>query len=239
MVESLSQERLAGACIETHSLGMVYDDGDGTVHALQDVSLAIPRGQFVVVRGKSGSGKSSLFNLLAGMRRPSSGTVKINDTEISQFSERDAARFRRRNLGLVYQFFNLVPILDVAENIALPLLLDGLSSQEVQGRVDELLEHFQISHRSKHPIGKLSGGEMQRVAIARAMIADPVLVLADEPTGNLDELNAGIVLKALGNLSRENGRTLVMMTHDVSALDFCDRVIKLRDGKIEDDLGPF
>ena len=215
---------------------MSYGQGEKRVHALRKVTLAIPGGQFVVVRGRSGSGKTTLFHLIAGMKKPTTGRVFVGDTEMSALTEGESARFRRRNVGLVYQFFNLVPILDVVENIALPLLLDGARLTDSLSQVEALMQRLGISDRASHPVTKLSGGEMQRVAIARALVGDPGLVLADEPTGNLDDRNAEEVLNLLGELCREKGITVVMMTHDASATERADRVITLRDGRIEQDL---
>ena len=155
---------------------------------------------------------------------------------MSALTEADSARFRRRNVGLVYQFFNLVPILDVVENIALPLLLDGKRLTDSLSRVEALMRRLGISDRAGHPVNELSGGEMQRVAIARALVGDPGLVLADEQTGNLDDRNAEEVLNLLTELCREKGITIVMMTHDASATERADRVITLRDGEVEQDL---
>ena len=228
-----------GLDVRAEALEMTYGEGPAQVRALRKLNLDVPAGQFLVVRGRSGSGKTTLFHLLAGMRKPSSGRVLIGETEVNALSEREAARFRRRRVGLVYQFFNLVPILDVTENIALPLLLDGHSLREVRPLVQSLMERLGIADRADHPVRKLSGGEMQRVAIARAVIGNPGLLLADEPTGNLDELNAARVLALIEELCRERGITIIMMTHDVGAMDHCDRMIKLRDGEIEEDLGPF
>jgi putative ABC transport system ATP-binding protein len=158
---------------------------------------------------------------------------------MNALSESESARFRRRRIGLVYQFFNLVPMLDVTENVALPLLLDGHRLTDVLPRVEAMMERLEIYHRANHPVRKLSGGEMQRVAIARALLGEPGLVLADEPTGNLDELSSGQVLSFLTEVCRERGTTIILMTHDPDAALRCDRMIKLRDGEIEQDLGPF
>jgi len=215
---------------------MIYGDEETRVSAIRKLSLTIPGGQFVVVRGRSGSGKTTLFHLIAGMKRPTAGKVLLAATEMSSLDEAASARYRRRNIGLVYQFFNLVPILDVVENIALPLLLDGRRLTESLPRVEALMHRLGIYERSSHPVNKLSGGEMQRVAIARALVGDPGLVLADEPTGNLDDRNADDVLNLLTELCRERGITIVMMTHDASATERADRVITLRDGEIEQDL---
>jgi len=222
--------------VRAEALEMTYGEGETRVHALRKLNVAIPGGQFVVVRGRSGSGKTTLFHLIAGMKKPTAGRVFVGETEMSALNEAESARFRRRNVGLVYQFFNLVPILDVVENVALPLLLDGKRLTDSLPRVDALMRRLGIADRADHPVNKLSGGEMQRVAIARALIGDPGLVLADEPTGNLDDRNAEDVLNLLTELCREKGITIVMMTHDASATERADRVITLRDGEVEQDL---
>jgi putative ABC transport system ATP-binding protein len=225
-----------GLPVRTEALEMTYGAGEAQVRALRGLSLAISGGQFVVVRGRSGSGKTTLFHLIAGLAQPSAGRVLIGDTEMSRLGEADSARYRRRNIGLVYQFFNLVPVLDVVENVALPLMLDGKHLTDSLPRVEALLRRLGIEERATHSVSKLSGGEMQRVAIARALIGDPGLVLADEPTGNLDDRNADEVLDLLTELCRERGITIVMMTHDASATARADRVLTLRDGAIEQDI---
>src|SRR5262245_59021056 len=225
-----------GLPVRMETLEMTYGEGETRVRALNQLSLAIPGGQFVVVRGRSGSGKTTLFHLIAGMKKPTSGRVFVGDTEMSALNEAESARFRRRHVGLVYQFFNLVPILDVVENIALPLLLDGKRLTDSLPRVEALMKRLDIAGRASHSVSKLSGGEMQRVAIARALVGNPGLVLADEPTGNLDDRNADEVLNLLTELCRERGITVLMMTHDASATERADRVITLRDGKLEQDL---
>jgi putative ABC transport system ATP-binding protein len=228
-----------GLAVHAQDLEVIFGEGARTVHALNKVSLVVPAGQFLVIRGRSGSGKSTLFQTLAGIRSPTAGRVIIGDTEIHSLSEKDSARFRRRHVGLVYQFFNLVPVLNVVENIALPLMIDGQRLSAVMPRVHALMDRLGIPRRPGQMINELSGGEMQRVAIARALIHEPGLVLADEPTGNLDEANGALVLSLLTQLCRERRLTIVMMTHDPSATDHCDRMVRLLDGQIESDVAPF
>ncbi len=228
----------ATAAVVADALTMVYGSAPTTVHAIRELSLEIPSGQFVVVRGRSGSGKSTLLHLLAGLRRPTSGRVVIGGTEVQDLSESAAARFRRRKVGLVYQFFNLVPALSVEHNIALPLLMDGYYISQVRDRVAELTDRLEIRGYEHRSTNQLSGGEMQRVAIARAVIANPVLVLADEPTGNLDSTTGRSVLALFREICDERGATLVMMTHDAEATAYADRVIVLQDGRIAEDSGP-
>ncbi len=224
-----------GLAVDLRGVTMLYGEGETAIHALRGIDLHVPAGQFVVVRGRSGSGKTTLFHLIAGLRQPTSGVVRLGDAEVSSMREAESARFRRLHVGLVYQFFNLIPILDVSENVAVPLLLDGRRLRDVQPDVDALLERLDVMHRKQQPVAKLSGGEMQRVAIARALIARPGLLVADEPTGNLDEINAARVLDLISALCRELGTTVVLMTHDPSASERADRVLELRDGQISRD----
>jgi putative ABC transport system ATP-binding protein len=216
---------------------MVYGAGPSAVTALRGLSLRVPRGQFVVVRGKSGSGKTTLLHLLSGLRRPSAGRIRVGGVEVADLSEGDSARFRRRHVGLVYQFFNLVPTLSVEHNIALPLLMDGRHIRELRARVDGLMERLGIPGFGARETTQLSGGQMQRVAIARAIVAEPAIVLADEPTGNLDHETGRSVLRLFRELCDERGTTLLMMTHDAEATAWADRVIALRDGAIQEDSG--
>jgi putative ABC transport system ATP-binding protein len=223
--------------IAAEDVEMVYGAGASSVRALSGLSLFVPRGQFVIVRGRSGSGKTTLLHVIAGLRRPTAGRVAVGGTEVQRLSESDSARFRRRHIGLVYQFFNLVPTLSVEHNVALPLLMDGRHIRELRPRVASLLERLEIGGAGARDTSQLSGGQMQRVAIARAIIAEPVLVLADEPTGNLDFDTGRSVLRLFRELCDERGMTFVMMTHDAEAAAYADRVIVLRDGAICEDSG--
>jgi ABC-type lipoprotein export system ATPase subunit len=206
------------------------------VQALNGVSVSVPAGQFLCVMGPSGSGKSTLLHLLAGLERPSSGGVWIGDTEVHKLSQNEAARFRRRNVGLIFQFFNLIPSLSVEENVALSLLLEGKRLAQVQARIEPVLSALEIGHRRHHAPCHLSGGEMQRVAIARALVTDPALLLADEPTGNLDRKAGEQVLSLLRRSCDERGVTTILVTHDLQAASYAERVLVLRDGRIEDDV---
>jgi ABC-type lipoprotein export system ATPase subunit len=225
------------AAVAVDAVEVVYGTGDSRVRALRGLSLAVPRAQFVVVRGKSGSGKTTLLHVVAGLRRPTAGRVTVGGRELHALSEADSARFRRRHIGLVYQFFNLVPTLSVAHNVALPLLLDGHGLHGLRERVEALLARLGLAGHGARETSQLSGGQMQRVAIARAVIADPVLVLADEPTGNLDSETGRSVLSLFRELCSERGTTFVMMTHDAEAAAFADRVVVLHDGAIAEDSG--
>jgi putative ABC transport system ATP-binding protein len=223
--------------LRADALELAYGEGVRRVQALRKLRLHVPAGQLLVVRGRSGSGKTSLLHVLSGIRKPDAGRVLIGDVNLFELSETEATQFRRRNIGIVYQFFNLIPTLDVEHNIALPLLLDGYRLSQLHARVRGLIARLGIEHRGSHGVQELSGGEMQRVAIARAVVANPVLVLADEPTGNLDSENGAEVLSLLRQLCDERGATTIVMTHDAEATAYADRVISLRDGEINEDSG--
>jgi putative ABC transport system ATP-binding protein len=202
---------------------------------LDGVDLTVRNGEFVAVMGPSGSGKSTLLHLLGGLERPTSGTVLIGDTDLHRLSKNESARFRRRNIGFVFQFFNLVPTLTAAENVALPLLLEGQRYGAVRGRVESQLGALRLADRATHAPSELSGGEKQRVAIARALIVDPRLILADEPTGNLDSHTGAEILDLLRKACNERGVTIVLVTHDLRAASYADRMVIVRDGSIESD----
>jgi putative ABC transport system ATP-binding protein len=210
-----------GPAVVATGLAKQYGRGETQVHALRGVDVAVPEGQFLCVMGPSGSGKSTLLHLLAGLDRPSAGSVRIGSTELDRLSEDDSARFRRRTIGLVFQFFNLVPSLNVEENVALPLLLEGFRLAQVRERIDPLLGFFGIDHRRSHAPATLSGGEMQRVALARAL---------------LDSKAGEEVLALLRRACDERGVTTILVTHDLRAASYADRIVVLRDGRIEDDL---
>jgi putative ABC transport system ATP-binding protein len=238
MLKRTLSPRSPGPSIRVEALAAVYGKGPASVHALRRIDLIVPSGQVLCVIGPSGSGKSTLLHLLAGLQRPTSGTIRIGDVDIHELSLDDAARWRRRNVGMVHQFFNLVPTLTIVQNIAAPLLFEGYRLSQVRDRIDELLERLGILDRRDHGLDELSGGEMQRVAIARALIAEPGLLLADEPTGNLDSVTSGEIFALFQELIKERGGTLVMMTHDLLATSYADRVIVLRDGRIAEDSEP-
>ena len=215
--------------------------GDGVsenslvVDALRDASFSVGRGEFVSIMGPSGSGKSTLLHLIGGLDRPTQGSIEIDGEPIQSFTDNELSAFRRRRLGFIFQFFNLLPTLTALENVALPLLLDGKSLASVSGKASELLELMGLSARMHHRPDQLSGGEMQRVAICRALVTDPLLILADEPTGNLDTKTGTIVLELLSKIAKERGNSIIMVTHDPRAASFGTRLIRLRDGLIESD----
>lgn len=221
--------------IELRGVGKTYEveehDATREVHALRGVDLSVADGEFLAIVGRSGCGKSTLLNLLGGIDAPSSGTLSVQGKDISQMSETQLTNYRRHTVGIVFQFFNLLPLLTVLENAALPALLAGGSKVHSTQRAAELLEAVGLSHRLHQQASLLSGGEMQRVAIARALINDPPLVLADEPTGNLDSASAEGVLNALTSLTRERGKTVVMVTHSREAAAIADRTREMRDGQ--------
>ena len=208
--------------------------GHTTVHALRGVSLTVPGGSFLSIMGPSGSGKSTLLHCIAGLDRPTSGTVSVSGTCVTDLSEEEVTIFRRRRIGVIFQFFNLLQDLSVEDNVAVPLMLDGLGVPEVRVRVAEVLESVGLSNRSRHMPGELSGGEMQRVAIARALAVRPALLLADEPTGNLDSASGAMVLDLMRRACDERNQTVILITHDATAAARGDSVIELRDGVIKE-----
>jgi putative ABC transport system ATP-binding protein len=216
----------------------IYRQGDAEVKALAGVTLDVARGEFVVVVGPSGSGKSTLLHLLGGLDVPTAGEILIDGTPISRMSDDEVTVFRRRSIGFVFQFFNLMPTLSAEENVALPLLLDGKRAREVAPRVTAALEAVGLTERRTHRPDELSGGEMQRVAIARALVIEPKLILADEPTGNLDSATGEQVLELIRRANRERGATVVMVTHDGRAAAHGTRVVAMRDGRVVGDGAP-
>jgi putative ABC transport system ATP-binding protein len=209
-----------------------YRQGDRTVVALDDVSLRVEQGQFVAIMGASGSGKSTLLHLMAGLTAPDRGRILIAGQDITAMGDYQLTLFRRRHVGLVFQSFNLIPTLNARQNIALPLMLAGQNGQQVQARVDSLLEQLGLAHRADHRPDVMSGGEQQRVAIGRALVAEPALILADEPTGNLDSANSHAVCELLRGLCDQAGRTIVMVTHEPEVAAFARQVLVMRDGRV-------
>jgi putative ABC transport system ATP-binding protein len=217
--------------LEARQLAKTYEAGGAKVLGLRGVDISIERGEFVAIMGPSGCGKSTLLNLLAGLDRPTAGEVWLDGQRIDGLSETDLARLRRRKVGFVFQFFNLVPTLSVLENVELPLLLVGRGRREARRSANELLSDLAIAEKQGAAPGELSGGQQQRVALARALANKPDVVLADEPTGNLDSTTARDVLK-LFRKARAHGQTLLLVTHDASVASAADRVITLRDGLV-------
>jgi putative ABC transport system ATP-binding protein len=221
--------------LEVKNLKKTYTRGAQSVEALRGVNFNLERGEFVSIMGPSGSGKSTLLHLIGGLDRPTAGSVRIGGEAIESFDDDKLSVFRRRKLGFIFQFFNLLPTLTALENVALPLLLDGVPMKEIEPRAAELLSMIGLSARVEHRPDELSGGEMQRVAIARALITEPLLILADEPTGNLDSKSGTTVLELLQNMVNKRKQTILMVTHDQRAASFGTRKIAMRDGLIESD----
>ena len=214
-------------------LTKTYGTGDTAVRALDDVSFSVAAGEFVAIIGSSGSGKSTLLHMIGGVDRPTSGTVYLNGEDVFERSDEQLAVFRRREVGLVYQFYNLVPVLDVVENMCLPALMDGRKVNE--RRLTALLSRLGLTGREHHLPNQLSGGQQQRVAIGRALMNAPAVVLADEPTGNLDSKNSAEIMALLRKSNRELRQTLIVITHDEDIALSADRVIALEDGRIASD----
>jgi putative ABC transport system ATP-binding protein len=219
--------------VRTVNLSRRYQMGDAFVDALRGVDLTVARGEFVALVGPSGSGKSTVLNLVGGLDQPTSGQVWINGTELSASDERTLTQHRRRHVGFVFQSFNLLPRLTAEENVALPLMFSDVSEKERRARARALLERVGLEHRLEHRPTQLSGGEQQRVAIARALVGEPALLLADEPTGNLDTTTGAEIMALLKKLNQEGGLTLLVVTHDAEVAAFADRVVELRDGRVE------
>ncbi len=220
--------------LQLEGVGKTYRRGDEQVHVLADFDFTVDAGEFVVVTGPSGAGKSTLLHIAGGLDAPDSGVVAVNGQDVWSISTGARAAFRRRNLGFVFQFFNLVPMLTAVENVSLPLVLDGVPARSADARAEELLERIGLGDRARHRPAELSGGQMQRVAVARALVARPSLVLADEPTGNLDSQSSTEVLDLLRSLSVEDGAAVVMVTHDLAAAGYGSRKVHLVDGRASD-----
>ncbi|MDR0818848.1 MAG: ABC transporter ATP-binding protein [Oscillospiraceae bacterium] len=218
--------------LKVENLRKTYGVGDNQVKAVDSISFSVEKGEFVAIIGASGSGKSTLLHLIGGVDRPTSGKVYIDGQDIYELGESQLAIFRRRNIGLIYQFYNLLPTLNVTENILLPRLLDGRSANKE--KLDSILQTTGLSDRVSHLPNQLSGGQQQRVSIGRALINDPALILADEPTGNLDSKSGGEVMELLKYSNKRFGQTLILITHDERIALQADRIIKIEDGRIED-----
>jgi putative ABC transport system ATP-binding protein len=223
--------------VRTVGLTRRYKMGDAFVDALGGVDLAIARGEFVALVGPSGSGKSTVLNLIGGLDRPTSGQVWINGIELSASDEQTLTQHRRQHVGFVFQSFNLLSRLTAEENVALPLMFSGVPEKERRSRARVLLERVSLGPRLTHRPTQLSGGEQQRVAIARALVGQPALLLADEPTGNLDTATGAEIMALLKELNQEQGLTLLVVTHDPEVAAFADRVVRLRDGRIQEGEG--
>ncbi|MDQ3707037.1 MAG: ABC transporter ATP-binding protein [Chloroflexota bacterium] len=223
----------SGPIVEAHALSKVYKSANGpNVAALQDAHFNIERGEFVAIVGPSGSGKSTLLNLLGALDTPTSGRLKIDGVSIAGLSSNGLADFRRNTVGLIFQLFNLVPVLSALDNVKLPLVPYPPKKFKLNERAQELLAEVGLANRAHHLPSQLSGGEQQRVAVARALINGPKLLLADEPTGNLDSRSGADLMQLFSKLHREQGMTVVMVTHDMAMAEYAQRLIELRDGKV-------
>lgn len=218
--------------IELKGVSKSYPSEVGEVRALQGINLAFESGELVILSGKSGCGKTTLLNMMGGLDQPTSGEVWVRGRNIVAFTEKERTLYRRREVGTIFQSFNLIPMLTVEENIALPRWLDGFSQEEMRLKIETLLQQVELTSRRRHRPHELSGGEQQRVAIARALINAPEVVLADEPTGNLDSQTGLQVLSVLAELNRKQGLTIIIATHSREADSLAHRIIKLKDGRI-------
>ena len=220
--------------LKVENLTKTYGSGENLVHAVDDVSFSVEKGEFVAIVGASGSGKSTLLHLIGGVDRPTSGKIFVDGNDISKMNDDNLAVFRRRQVGIVYQFYNLIPILTVEENITLPCDLDGRGVD--RERLEMILDSFGLRARRKHLPNQLSGGQQQRTSIARALINNPSLVLADEPTGNLDSKSSEEVMSMLKMCNQSYGQTVIMITHNLDIAKQADRIITISDGKIVEEV---
>jgi putative ABC transport system ATP-binding protein len=221
--------------LAARSVSKVYRRGGGSVHAVRDVTFSVASGSFVAIMGPSGSGKTSLLNILAGLDHPTTGEVRIDGQRLDELGAEDATVFRRRHIGFVFQFFNLLPTMSARDNVALPMLADRRPRREVEQRTAEMLDAVGLRTRADHRPNELSGGEQQRVAVARALVMRPRLVLADEPTGNLDTATGADILALLRQTVTTLGLAIVMVTHSAQAAAAVDRVLVIRDGALAGD----
>jgi putative ABC transport system ATP-binding protein len=220
------------AAVEVHGLTKAFGTGIAQVDALQGIDLRLAAGEFVAVIGPSGSGKSTLLHLIGGLDNPTSGSVWVGGQDLGSLDDDRLTRLRRRRIGFIFQAFNLLDTLNALENVALPLLIDGMAENVANQQALAALERVDMAMRRNHLPGQLSGGEQQRVAIARALVTQPLLLLADEPTGNLDTANSDQVMTLLRNLVDERGQTILMVTHNVRHAALADRLLRLRDGRV-------
>ena len=239
MTSAMSEERTAekqktGAVVQAKEIFRVYGEGETAVHALNGCSLDIAYGDLTAVMGPSGSGKSTMMHILAGLDRPTSGTVQIEGEDITRMNDNELTKLRRKHIGFIFQFFNLLPMLSAEENIRLPLELAGGKVDDEW--VDEVVKRTGLDDRRSHRPSELSGGQQQRVAIARALVSKPTVIFADEPTGNLDSATSGEILELLRDMVVSFGQTIVMVTHDARAASIADRILFLADGCIVKEL---
>jgi putative ABC transport system ATP-binding protein len=230
-----AQQVLTEYIVETEQLTKVYGQGATAVTALDHVNLHIQAGGFVAVMGPSGCGKSTLLHLLGGLDKPTAGRVLVDGHDLARLNDDALTELRRRKIGFVFQFFNLIPVLGAVDNAALPLILDGVKSSEARARAEQWLQRVGLPDRTDHRPDQLSGGQQQRVAIARALVTEPALILADEPTGNLDTRAGDEIAGVLRQVTGEWGRTVLMVTHDPRIAAYADRIVFLKDGRVVDE----
>ena len=228
----MTDDRVDDALVKVHGVDKVFKRGSEVIHVLGGLDLNIPHGEFLALMGPSGSGKSTLLNLIGGLDRPSEGTIEVGGKRIDKLSNRKLAGWRARHVGLVFQFYNLMPVLSAQKNVELPLLLTKLSRAERKKRAAIALDIVGLSHRAGHYPRQLSGGEQQRTGIARAIVTDPTLLLCDEPTGDLDRKSGDEILDLLQALNREQGKTIIMVTHDIHAAARATRTLYLNKGRL-------
>jgi len=223
---------IAPTFIEAKNLSKVYRKGDQTITPLLDLCLQVNKAEFIALMGPSGSGKTTLLNLIAGVDSPSSGTLRVGDTHVEQLNRDQLTRWRSENVGYIFQLYHLLPVLSAYENVELPLLLSTMNKKSRRDRVEEVLEQVGLLDRQDHRPKELSGGQEQRVAIARALVTNPPLIVADEPTGDLDRESADEILNLLEQLSKEHEKTIVMVTHDPKAAERANSVLELEKGRL-------
>ncbi len=221
-----------GKIIEVKDLCKTYKMGDIDIEVLKNITVEINKGNFVSIMGPSGSGKSTLLYLLGGLDKPTSGSIKINGVELSTMNDKEQSIMRRRKVGFVFQFYNLIPNLTVEENTMLPLLLDGKDIKDYKDALNNILDIVGLTDRRHHTPRELSGGQQQRVAIARALINNPDIILADEPIGNLDSKTGTAIMELLQRINKENGKTIIQVTHSKEAAEYGNRIINVRDGEV-------
>ncbi len=224
------------AILEAKDLSKTYKQGALEVKALTDLTLAVEAGEFIAIMGASGSGKSTLLNILGGLDAAGSGKLAIDGQDLGKRRDSELTKLRRQRIGFIFQSFNLIPVLTALENVALPLLIDGVKAGEANARAAEMLAVVGIKDRAAHFPDALSGGEQQRTAVARALVTEPAIILADEPTGNLDSVNSEEVMSLLKRAVVERGRTIVMVTHDPKDAAYSDRIVFLKDGRVVDEV---
>ena len=219
--------------VRTHQVKKVYQMGETDLEALKGIDLEVRAGEYMSIMGPSGSGKTTLFNMVGGLDKPTSGKVYIDEVDVAQLDAYELAWLRCRKIGYIFQTFNLIPVMTALENVTLPMVFAGLTSDEARDKGVELLSRVGLGDRLMHKPYELSGGQQQRVAVARAMANDPAIILADEPTGNLDLITGREIIELLRQMNQESGVTIISATHDIKMLDVSDRVVRVRDGQIE------